>query len=130
MATKACMGVVQADSQTIVELFSWGTAGESNQIDVSVMGTCNRATLAGPVGVTFSGSAYYVQGDAGQTLINEGDTVSLNIYPFGNTTGLPRWTMSGDVTRRNDTAEVDGAVQFTFEITADENGIDRSGVVP
>lgn len=131
MAVKACMGVVHLGSSVpLGELRSWGTSGEADRIDVSIMGNCQKAFLAGPVQVTFRASVYTTQGDSGQALIVEGSTVAVEIFPEGTTTGKPRWTLSGDVLRREDTAEVDGAIEMNFEIAADNNGINRSGTAP
>ena len=111
-------GSVYVGSNAVAELIDWSIDTTANTVNDTVMGdtweTSKVTTKA------WSGSIN-VQWDpsdtTGQEGLKEGDEVTLNMYPLGNTSGLVYWSGTIQVTGVNRTGSnpeiVKASVSFT-----------------
>ena len=135
MAKKGAFGVFEFGTSPAVigELRTWNYSGEANEIDTTVMGTGNARTQPGSVAHTIDCDVFWEQADAGQLAVQAAlgsDTPqAATLYPYGNTTGLQTLTGVFFVTSVTSTATADGAVEASYSLKADENGI-TYGTVP
>jgi len=120
LAKKACLGVIELGPTPLVvaELRSWAYDQQSSTIDVSTMGNCDTTELAGRITRTVEATLYLADpADPSQDLIVIGDTLAIVAYPFGKTAGKLSLTGNIEITARNESGDVDGAVELTFSAT-------------
>ena len=94
MATHAgSEGKVFIGSDQVAEIKSWSMEITSDTVDASIIGTSwrkNQATIKGWSG-SFDG--FWDETDTdGQGALSAGGTVTLNLYPEGDTSGDTYWT--------------------------------------
>jgi len=119
MATHAgSEGKVFIGTSQVAEVKSWSLEVTSDTVDASIIGTQwrkNQATIK-----SWSGSfeAFWDETDTtGQGMLVAGGTVTLNLYPEGNTTGDKFWTGNVIITSISYSASFDGLVEATFSFT-------------
>jgi hypothetical protein len=119
MATHAgSEGKVYVGSSQIAEIKSWSMEITSDTVDASIIGTSwrkNQATIKG-----WSGSieGFWDETDTtGQGALVAGGTVTLNLYPEGNTTGDKYWSGDVIITAISYSASFDGLVEVSFSFT-------------
>lgn len=119
MATHAgSEGKVFVGSSQVAEVKSWSLEVNADTVDASIIGTewrKNQATIK-----SWSGSfeAFWDETDAtGQGALTAGGTVTLNLYPEGNTTGDKFWSGNVIITSISYSASFDGLVEATFSFT-------------
>lgn len=111
-------GKVFVGTNQIAEVKSWSLEITSDTVDASIIGTQwrkNQATIKG-----WSGSldAFWDETDTmGQGALDAGATVTLNLYPEGNTTGDTYWTGSAIITSISYQGSFDGLVEASFSFT-------------
>ena len=133
MSYRACNGLVIAGTVNVTPatavgfITGYSVDEESEQIDVSVMGACTEASLAGPVrvSITLDGFSRHLPGtvpavDTGQALVIPGSQISLGIQPNGAGTGKPQliW-LDVTVLSRRFAGEVKGVP--TWSVTCSGN---------
>jgi predicted secreted protein len=119
MATHAgSEGKVYAGSNQVAEIKSWSLEVTSDMTDASIIGTQwrkNQATIKGWSG-SFDG--FWDETDTlGQGALSAGATVTLNLYPEGDTTGDTYWTGDAIITSISYNASFDGIVEASFSFT-------------
>lgn len=119
MATHAgSEGKVFVAAAQIAEVKSWSMEVTSDTVDASIIGTQwrkNQATIK-----SWSGSldAFWDESDTtGQGALSVGSTVTLNLYPEGNSTGATYWSGQAIVTSISYSGSFDGIVEATFSFT-------------
>jgi len=119
MATHAgSEGKVFVAAAQIAEVKSWSMEVTSDTVDASIIGTQwrkNQATIK-----SWSGSldAFWDESDTtGQGVLTVGSTVTLNLYPEGNSTGATYWSGQAIVTSISYSGSFDGIVEATFSFT-------------
>ena len=108
-------GLVRISTNTIAEVRSWTLTETSDTIEESTMGDSYRTFKVGMK--TFSGSivCYWDELDTnGQMAMTAGASVTLNLYPEGNTAGDTYYTGTVLITSIEATAAFDGMVEATF----------------
>lgn len=123
MATTAgSEGKVFIGSNQVAEIKSWSMEVTSDTTDASVIGTQwrkNQATIK-----SWSGSfdGFWDDTDTmGQGALTAGATVTLNLYPEGDTTGDTFWSGDAIITSISYNASFDGIVEASFSFTG--NGV-------
>lgn len=133
MSYRACAGEVFAGAVTVTPatlvgfITGYDIAESAEEIDVSVMGTCTKSYLAGPIetAITFDGFSRHLPGtdpaqDAGQAIFVPGAQISCAIQPNGTGAGKPRleW-LDVTITGRTFAGVVDGVP--TWNVTGRAN---------
>ena len=116
---RACNGVVKvgAGPTVVGEIRSWSFNQEAEEIDVSSMGTCTKASQAGAVKTSIEVGAWWDPADAGQILFSPGQEVQLEIFPDGEGSGKTAYTGMMRVLTNNTSGDVDGVVESEFSGT-------------
>lgn len=116
MAThKGSEGVVKVGSDTVAEVRSYSIEEAAETLEDTSMGDTARTYL--PSLTTFSGSidAFWDETDAtGQGALTNGASVTLNLYPEGDTSGDTYYSGTVIVTGVTRTASFDGMVEATI----------------
>ena len=118
MATHAgSEGTVKSGSNAIAEIRSYSLEETADTLEDTTMGDSSRTYL--PSLKTFSGSVdvFWDETDTtGQGSFDVGASVTLAIYPEGDTTGDTYYSGSAIVTGKTITGSFDGMVEATFTL--------------
>jgi hypothetical protein len=118
MATHAgSEGTVKSGSDAIAEIRSYSLEETADTLEDTTMGDSSRTYL--PSLKTFSGSVdvFWDETDTtGQGSFDVGASVTLAIYPEGDTTGDTYYSGSAIVTGKTITGSFDGMVEATFTL--------------
>lgn len=118
MATHAgSEGTVKSGSNAIAEIRSYSLEETADTLEDTTMGDSSRTYL--PSLKTFSGSVdvFWDETDTtGQGSFSVGSSVTLAIYPEGDTTGDTYYSGSAIVTGKTITGSFDGMVEATFTL--------------
>ena len=118
MATHAgSEGTVKSGSDAIAEIRSYSLEETADTLEDTTMGDSSRTYL--PSLKTFSGSVdvFWDETDTnGQGSFTVGSSVTLAIYPEGDTTGDTYYSGSAIVTGKTITGSFDGMVEATFTL--------------
>lgn len=118
MATHAgSEGTVKSGSDAIAEIRSYSLEETADTLEDTTMGDASRTYL--PSLKTFSGSVdvFWDETDTnGQGSFTVGSSVTLAIYPEGDTTGDTYYSGSAIVTGKTITGSFDGMVEATFTL--------------
>lgn len=110
-------GAVYQGTNAVAEVKDWTLETTAATQDDTVMGdewTTVKTTLKS---WTASFSAVWSDDDTnGQLAFVEGASLTLNLYPTGNTTGNVEWSGSCIVTSVSKPASVDGLVEASFTV--------------
>jgi predicted secreted protein len=118
MATHAgSEGTVKSGANAIAEIRSYSLEETSDTLEDTTMGDTSRTYLASLK--TFSGSVdvFWDETDTnGQGSFDVGSSVTLAIYPEGDTAGDTYYSGSAIVTGKTITGSFDGMVEATFTL--------------
>lgn len=117
MATHAgSEGVVFSGSNQILEVRSYTISETGETLEDTSMGDAARTYI--PSLKTFTGSldVFWDETDTGQGDLDIGSTITLNLYPEGNTSGDTYYTGSAIVTEKSITASFDGLVEMSVSV--------------
>lgn len=118
MATHAgSEGTVKSGSNAIAEIRSYSLEETADTLEDTTMGDSSRTYL--PSLKTFSGSVdvFWDETDTtGQGSFDVGASVTLAIYPEGDTAGDTYYSGSAIVTGKTITGSFDGMVEATFTL--------------
>lgn len=118
MATHAgSEGTVKSGSNAIAEIRSYSLEETADTLEDTTMGDSSRTYL--PSLKTFSGSVdvFWDETDTtGQGSFDVGASVTLAIYPEGDTSGDTYYSGSAIVTGKTITGSFDGMVEATFTL--------------
>lgn len=126
MATRGCSGKVYTSATggtpaELADVTEWSFESQAENLDASVMGSCTKSFVAGPVETSGQltcnwAQAVFASRDAEQTLMEAvGTNVALVLYPAGTTAGNTKYTASSAlITSVRIGASVNGFVQSTF----------------
>ena len=113
-------GTIKIGSTVLGELRSYTLEQTSDTIEDSSMGDTVRTYKAGLKASSGSASVFFDEADAGQLLCTVGSSITLNLFPEGNTAGDKFYALDAIVTGYNISASFDGMVEA--EITFQGNG--------
>jgi len=118
MATHAgSEGTVKSGANDIAEIRSFSLEESADTIEDTTMGDASRTYLTGLK--TFSGSVdvFWDETDTdGQVSFAVGSSVTLAVYPEGDTAGDTYYSGSAIVTGRTITSSFDGMVEASFTL--------------
>lgn len=118
MATHAgSEGTVKSGANAIAEIRSFSLEESADTIEDTTMGDASRTYLTGLK--TFSGSVdvFWDETDTdGQVSFAVGSSVTLAVYPEGDTAGDTYYSGSAIVTGRTITSSFDGMVEASFTL--------------
>jgi len=104
-------GLVKISTTLIGELRNYALSHSSDVVEDSVIGDTYRTRLATMKTFSVSGDLYWDETNAGQLLITIGSSVTLNLYPEGDTAGDIYYSGSAIVTKFDISASFDGIVE-------------------
>ena len=113
-------GTVKAGSNAIGEVrsFSLNITGET--IEDTTLGDPARTYKAGLKDGTATVEVFFDEAALsttdGQGAMDVGSTITLNLYPAGDTTGTTFYTGTALVTGKTVTSSFDGMVEMSFEV--------------
>ena len=113
-------GTIKIGSTVLGELRSYTLEQTSDTIEDTSMGDAVRTYKVGLKGSSGSASVFFDEADAGQLLCTVGSSITLNLFPEGNSTGDKFYAVDAIVTGYNVSASFDGMVEA--EITFQGNG--------
>ena len=117
MATHAgSEGVVFSGSNQVNEVRSYTISETGETLEDTSMGDAARTYIASLKTFTGSLDVFWDETDAGQGDLDIGSTITLNLYPEGNTSGDTYYTGSAIVTERSITASFDGLVEMSVSV--------------
>lgn len=111
-------GIVKIGANAIAEVRDWAIDESGETADDSSMGDTARTHLATMTSWTGSVSCWWDDTDTnGQDSLAVGDSVTLNVYPEGDTVGDNEYSGTATVTGISRRAALDGVVEaeFTFQ---------------
>lgn len=118
MATHAgSEGTVKSGANAIAEVRSFSLEETADTIEDTTMGDASRTYLTGLK--TFSGSVdvFWDETDTdGQVSFSVGSSVTLAVYPEGDTAGDTYYSGTAIVTGRTITSSFDGMVEASFTL--------------
>jgi predicted secreted protein len=118
MATHAgSEGTVKSGANAIAEVRSFSLEESADTIEDTTMGDASRTYLTGLK--TFSGSVdvFWDETDTdGQVSFSVGSSVTLAVYPEGDTAGDTYYSGTAIVTGRTITSSFDGMVEASFTL--------------
>jgi len=112
-------GTIKIGSTVLGELRSYTLEQTSDTIEDTQMGDAVRTYKVGLKGSSGSASVFFDEADAGQLLCTVGSSITLNLFPEGNTAGDKFYAVDAIVTGYNVSASFDGMVEaeITFQGT-------------
>jgi len=118
MATHAgSEGTVKSGSNAVAEIRNYTIEESGDTIEDTALGDTNRTYLAGLKTFTASVDCWWDETDTtGQGTFDVGSTVTLNIYPEGDTAGDTYYTGSCIITGKTITGSFDGMVEASFSM--------------
>jgi hypothetical protein len=117
MATHAgSEGVVFSGSNQVNEVRSYTISETGETLEDTSMGDAARTYIASLKTFTGSLDVFWDETDTGQGDLDIGSTITLNLYPEGNTSGDTYYTGSAIVTEKSITASFDGLVEMSVSV--------------
>lgn len=112
-------GAVYSGANAIAEVTGWSYSSTTDFADDTAIGDTARSYLASGI-VDGSGSVnchWDTTDTTGQETLTEGASVTLHIYPGGNTSGLTEYTGTVQIESIERAGEIGGVVSaaFTFK---------------
>jgi len=126
MAVRGCLGAISVATTTgtlaaVADITDWSMESTSEQLDASVMGSCAKSFVGGPVETSGTitcnwAGPVYSSFDAEQLLLGAaGTNVKITLFPAGNTATYTKYVIaSALITSVRHNASVNGFVQSTF----------------
>ena len=113
-------GSVAVGSNAIGEVRSFALTITGETIEDTAMGDTARSYRAGLKDGTASVEMFFdeasLSGSTGQGELDVGDSITLNLYPAGSTSGTRFYTGTALVTSKNVTSSFDGMVEMSCEV--------------
>lgn len=116
MAThKGSEGTVKVGANAVAEIRSYTITETADTLEDTTMGDSARTYLASLKSFSGSMDVFWDETDTnGQVALAPGDSVTINIYPEGSTSGDTYYTGSVIVTEKSITASFDGMVEASI----------------
>lgn len=113
-------GAVYVGVNAVAEIKEWTLETTSETVDHTKMGDDWMTHTATQKSWTSSFTAFWDPSDTtGQQALVEGASVTLNLYPTGNTSSNVEWTGTATITSVSKTASFDGMVEASFSAMGD-----------
>lgn len=113
-------GAVYSGTNAVAEIKDWSLETTSETVDTTVMGDDWMTHTATQKSWTASFTANWDPSDTnGQQTLTEGASVTLKLYPTGNTSSNIEWSGTATITSVSKTASFDGMVEASFSAQGD-----------
>lgn len=109
-------GTVKVGSDAIGEIRSFSIEETADTLDDTAMGDTARTYKSSLTSFSGSVDVLWDEGDTGQTALTIGASVTLNLYPEGDTTGDTYMTGTAIVTGRSISSSHDGLVEMSISV--------------
>jgi len=114
-------GAVYSGTNAVAEIKDWSLETTSEVADDTVMGDTWMTHTATQKSWTSSFTAFWDPSDTnGQQTLVEGASITLKLYPTGNTSTQIEWSGTATITSVSKSASFDGFVEASF--SAQGNG--------
>lgn len=130
--TRGCLGKVKSGATPDLtgEVTEFSFDETADILDGSSMGTCTGIDVVGLIKTTGSVTVWWDAADVGQDNFVVGDTIALELYPEGDTTGDVYFeTATAIVTGRSLSSSVGSIVTQTFTFSV-QGALTESTVAP
>tara|TARA_R110000824_G_scaffold399471_1_gene604963 strand:+ start:97 stop:486 length:390 start_codon:yes stop_codon:yes gene_type:complete len=108
-------GVVKIGANTVAEVRSYSIELTGDTIEDTAMGDAARTFKAGLTSWSGSVDCYHDETDSsGQMAMDPGSSVTLNLYPEGDTSADTYFTGTVFITSRSVSASLDGMVEASY----------------
>ena len=107
-------GVLKSGATTIGEIRSFSIDESCDTVETTQMGDAARTYSATLTSFTGSADAYLDFADTGQDTLTVGSSLTLNVYPDGDTTGNVELSGSIIVTGVSKSQSFDGMAEVSF----------------
>ena len=115
---KGSEGTVKVGANAYSEIRSWSLSEEAETIEDTTMGDAARTYQVGLKTWSANVTCYWDETDTnGQVACAVGNSITLNLYPEGATSADTYYTGTGIVTSTEKSAELDGMVEISFDVT-------------
>jgi hypothetical protein len=112
--TKGSAGTVYSGSDLIAEVKSYSVDESAVTINTTELSDSAQTYVAGTTTFTGSVDVFWDPDDTGQGTLTAGASITLNLYPEGNTSGNTYYTGSVIITGISRSTSVDGTVDATI----------------
>lgn len=121
-------GAVYSGTNAVAEIKDWSLETTSEVADDTVMGDTWMTHTATQKSWTSSFTAFWDPSDTdGQQTLVEGASITLKLYPTGNTSTQIEWSGTATITSVSKSASFDGFVEASF--SAQGNGAMTEAIV-
>lgn len=111
-------GSVEIGANAIAEVTAWSIEQSVNLVDDTNLADAAKTHLVGQTSWSGTVSAHWDETDTnGQVALTIGASVTLNVYPEGDTTGDVYFTGTATVTRIRTQTSIDSVISAEFEFT-------------
>lgn len=116
MAThKGSEGLVKVGANTVAEITGWSLDQSADTVEDTALSDTAKTYLADLTSWTASADAHWDETDTtGQGALTIGASVTLNLYPEGDTTGDTYWTGSAIVTGISRSGAIGSVISASF----------------
>ena len=105
-------GTIKIGTDTLGELRSFSLESTAETIEDTSMGDSARTYKVGLTAFTGTASVFFDETDTAQGNVDSGASITLNVYPEGDTTGDTYYSGSAIVTGRTINSSFDGMVEM------------------
>lgn len=112
-------GVVKVGGTAVAEVKDWSIETTSEMVTTTTMGDDWVGNKATQKSWSASFNAFWDKSDSAQTSLVEGASITLELQPEGDTTGLSEFSGSCIVASVSRSASFDGLVEASFSVTGD-----------
>lgn len=118
-------GALSFGGTEITELKAWSLDESAEQVDDTVMGDTVKTSKAGLPSASGSCEVQYDEADAVQESMDAGDEGVLILYPKGSGSGMPRITLTVQITGRNQSGAIDEILPQSFNFAIASGAVVR-----
>jgi hypothetical protein len=112
-------GAVYVGAVAVAEVKDWSLEESGGVVASTTMGDDWVSNTATQKSWTSSFNAFWDASDAGQGDLTVGSTITLNLYPDGNTSTKTYWSGACIITSVSKSASFDGLIEASFSVTGD-----------
>tara|TARA_R110000803_G_scaffold148295_2_gene213736 strand:+ start:20 stop:406 length:387 start_codon:yes stop_codon:yes gene_type:complete len=105
-------GTIKIGTDTLGELRSFSLESTAETIEDTSMGDSARTYKVGLTAFTGTASVFFDETDTAQGNVDSGASITLNVYPEGDTSGDTYYSGSAIVTGRTINSSFDGMVEM------------------
>ena len=113
---KGSEGLIKVGSATVAEVRSYSLEESADVVEKTAMGDSSRSYLSTLTQFTASVDVFFDETDTAQTALSVGSTVTLEVYPEGDSTGDTYYNGSAIVTGFTKSASFDGLVEASVSL--------------